>query len=139
MKNLDYKFIIVPLVLWFLIQFSKVIVDICENKKFSLRRLFGAGGMPSSHSAIITTVATMIGKYEGVNTPIFALALAMALIVMHDAIGVRRQVGKQAKFINDILLNKEYSNEKKFQEMVGHTPIQVCVGCILGIITGLSF
>ena len=133
----DYKYILVPFLLWLAIQTSKVIVDCIEKKKITLRRLLGSGGMPSSHSAVMVSITVMLGKNIGFQSPIFALACFMTLVVMQDAIGVRRQVGKQAKYLNEILMDKNTSTEEKFQEMVGHTPFQVLIGLIVGLIAGL--
>jgi acid phosphatase/vanadium-dependent haloperoxidase related len=133
----DYKYILVPFLLWLAIQTSKVIVDCIEKKKITLRRLLGSGGMPSSHSAVMVSITVMLGKNIGFKSPIFALACFMTLVVMQDAIGVRRQVGKQAKYLNEILMDKNTSTEEKFQEMVGHTPFQVLIGLIVGLIAGL--
>ena len=93
--------------------------------------------MPSSHSAVMVSITVMLGKNIGFKSPIFALACFMTLVVMQDAIGVRRQVGKQAKYLNEILMDKNTSTEEKFQEMVGHTPFQVLIGLIVGLIAGL--
>lgn len=133
----DYKYILVPFLLWLAIQISKVVVDCIEKKKITLRRLLGSGGMPSSHSAVMVSITVMLGKNIGFKSPIFALACFMTLVVMQDAIGVRRQVGKQAKYLNEILMDKNTSTEEKFQEMVGHTPFQVLIGLIVGLIAGL--
>ena len=133
----DYKYILVPFLLWLAIQTSKVIVDCIEKKKITLRRLLGSGGMPSAHSAVMVSITVMLGKNIGFKSPIFALACFMTLVVMQDAIGVRRQVGKQAKYLNEILMDKNTSTEEKFQEMVGHTPFQVLIGLIVGLIAGL--
>lgn len=107
------------------------------KEKFTLRRLLGSGGMPSSHSAVMVSITVMLGKNIGFKSPIFALACFMSLVVMQDAIGVRRQVGKQAKYLNEILMDEKTSPEEKFQEMVGHTPFQVLIGLIVGLIAGL--
>ena len=133
----NYKYILVPFLLWLLIQISKVVVDCIQNKRFSLSRLLGSGGMPSSHSAVMVSITVMLGKYIGFHSPIFALACFMTLGVMQDAIGVRRQVGEQAKYLNEILVDDKITPEQKFQEMVGHTPIQVLSGLIIGIIVGI--
>ena len=133
----DYKYILVPFLLWLAIQTSKVVVDCIEKKKITLRRLLGSGGMPSSHSAVMVSITVMLGKNIGFKSPIFALACFMSLVVMQDAIGVRRQVGKQAKYLNEILMDEKTSPEEKFQEMVGHTPFQVLIGLIVGLIAGL--
>lgn len=133
----NYKYILVPFLLWLAIQISKVVVDCIEKKKFTLRRLLGSGGMPSSHSAVMVSITVMLGKNIGFKSPIFALACFMSLVVMQDAIGVRRQVGEQAKYLNEILMDEKTSPEEKFQEMVGHTPFQVLIGLIVGLIAGL--
>lgn len=93
--------------------------------------------MPSSHSAVMVSITVMLGKNIGFKSPIFALACFISLVVMQDAIGVRRQVGKQAKYLNEILMDEKTSPEEKFQEMVGHTPFQVLIGLIVGLIAGL--
>lgn len=144
MKNIieniiQFKYILVPLTLWFSIQLFKVIYEYCETKKWNWSRLMGAGGMPSSHSAIVVCLAIMIGKYEGFQSPTFALSGIFALITMYDAAGVRRAVGKQARILNDIIKNQKLSNAEKLQEMTGHTPIQVLTGAILGLIIGTIF
>ena len=97
------KFVYVPLIVWFCIQTFKVVHDLIKTKKFNFKRIIGAGGMPSSHSAIVTCISTMIGKSEGFDTPIFALSLIFAMVVMYDAAGVRRAAGKQAGILNKIL------------------------------------
>ena len=134
------KYIVVPMLLWFGIQVFKVIYDLITTKKFNFKRIMGAGGMPSSHSAVVVGLATLIGKYEGLNTPIFAVALIFSFIVMYDAAGVRRAAGKQAKLLNQIVETPGLSGiqvSEKLVEVLGHTPIQVIVGAIIGVIAGL--
>ena len=136
------KYIYVPLMLWFVIQLYKLIYDLCTTKKFNFKRIMGAGGIPSSHSAVVTSLATLVGKYKGVDSAIFAIALIMACVVMYDACGVRRAAGKQAKVLNEIVNTPGLSNievQGKLQEALGHTPTQVFVGAIIGIIAGLIF
>ena len=136
---LRYKYIIVPFFTWFGIQLFKVLYKRVHEGVWDIERILGAGGMPSSHSAIAVSLATMIGKNVGWDTPIFALSVIFSLIVMYDAAGVRRAVGKQARILNDILKNQKLSNAEKLQEMTGHTPIQVAAGALIGIIVGLCF
>ena len=134
------KYIYVPIILWFCIQTYKVIHDLYTTKKFNFKRILGAGGMPSSHSAVVTSIATLIGKYHGVDSAIFGLALMFALVVMYDACGVRRAAGKQAKVLNEIINTpgiKGVELQGKLQEALGHTPIQVFVGALIGIIAGI--
>ena len=134
------KYIYIPFFLWFAIQTFKVIYDLATTKKFNFKRIMGAGGMPSSHSAIVTGLATLIGKYEGVDTPIFALALIVAFVVMYDACGVRRAAGKQAALLNKIVETPGLSGvqvSERLVEVLGHTPTQVIVGALIGVIVGL--
>lgn len=134
------KYIYIPFFLWFAIQTFKVIYDLVTTKKFNFKRIMGAGGMPSSHSAIVTGLATLIGKYEGVDTPIFALALIVSFVVMYDACGVRRAAGKQAALLNKIVETPGLSGvqvSERLVEVLGHTPTQVIVGALIGVIVGL--
>ena len=136
---LKYRYVLAPALVWFIIQLFKVFYDYFENKKWNWKRFFGLGGMPSSHSAVVTCLTTMVGKYEGITTSSFAISLTFAIIVMCDAIGVRRTVGKQSKLLNDILTNNSMSGFEKLQEMTGHTPVQVFAGAVIGIIIGMAF
>ena len=134
------KFLYIPLLVWFCIQTFKVIYELATTKKFNFKRIVGAGGMPSSHSAVVTTLATMIGKSEGFDTPIFALSVIFALVVMYDAAGVRRAAGKQARLLNKIVETPGLSSvqvQEKLVEVLGHTPLQVFIGAAIGIAVGL--
>lgn len=136
----EYKYIIVPIAIWFGIQLFKLIYDLVTTKQFNFRRIMGAGGMPSSHSAVVTSLATLIGKYEGFETSLFAIALIFACVVMYDAAGVRRAAGKQAKLLNKIVQTPGLSKvevSEKLVEALGHTPIQVIVGALIGIVCGI--
>lgn len=98
--------------------------------------------MPSSHSAVTMCLAVMIGKAEGFDTPIFALALILAIVVMYDAAGIRRAAGKQASLLNKIVNTPGLSTiqvQERLVEVLGHTPVQVFVGAIIGIVVGLIF
>ena len=133
------KYIYIPFLLWFAIQLFKLIYDLVTTKKFNFKRIIGAGGMPSSHSAVVSSLATLIGKYEGVSSPIFALSLIMACVVMYDACGVRRAAGKQAALLNKIIETPGLTSlqvSEKLIEVLGHTPIQVFVGALIGIVVG---
>lgn len=134
------KYIYVPFFLWFGIQLFKLIYDLVTTKKFNFKRIMGAGGMPSSHSAVVTGLATLVGKYEGVNTPIFAISLILAFVVMYDACGVRRAAGKQATLLNKLIETPGLSGvqvSEKLVEVLGHTPIQVFVGALIGFVAGI--
>ena len=140
MGLIQNKYIYVPFLLWFFIQLYKVIYDLITTKKFNFKRIIGAGGMPSSHSAIVVSLATMIGKNQGVDTPIFALSLIMAFVVMYDACGVRRAAGKQAALLNKIIETPGLTGvqvSERLVEVLGHTPVQVFVGALLGVIVGI--
>ena len=134
------KFVYVPLLLWFCIQTIKVITDLIKNKKFNFKRVFGAGGMPSSHSAIVTSLATLIGKEYGFGSGIFAISLIFAFVVMYDAAGVRRAAGKQAALLNKLIETPGLTGiqvSEKLVEVLGHTPFQVLVGALIGLVVGL--
>ena len=136
------KYIAIPILLWLAIQSFKVAWDLITTKKFNFKRILGAGGMPSSHSAVVTSLATLIGKSEGFNSPMFALSLIFACIVMYDAAGVRRAAGKQAQLLNKIINTPGLSGiqvQEKLVEVLGHTPTQVFVGALIGIIAGIIF
>ena len=133
------KCIYIPFILWFLIQTFKVLTDLVVNKKLNVRRIVGAGGMPSSHSAIVCSLATCVGKEYGFDSGIFAIAMVMAFVVMYDAAGVRRAAGKQARILNKISETPGLTTievQEKLVEVLGHTPIQVFVGAILGVVVG---
>ena len=139
---LEYRYLIVPFATWFFIQLFKLIYDLVTTKKFNFKRILGAGGMPSSHSAVVVALCTMIGKEFGVNSAIFALSIVFAFVVMYDAAGVRRAAGKQAKLLNKIVQTPGLSNvevTEKLQEVLGHTPTQVIVGALIGFIVGYIF
>ena len=138
----QYRYLITPFAVWFGIQLFKLIWDLVETKKFNFKRILGAGGMPSSHSAVVVSLATMIGKSQGINSPIFGLAIIFAFVVMYDAAGVRRAAGKQAKLLNKIVQTPGLSGvevTEKLQEVLGHTPTQVFVGAFIGVVVGLIF
>ena len=133
---IQYKYLLTPFLIWFCIQTFKVFYDLVKTKKFNFKRIMGAGGMPSSHSAVVTCLATMVGKSQ----PIFALAVMFAFVVMYDAAGIRRAAGKQAKLLNKIIETPGLSGvqvSERLVEVLGHTPTQVVVGAIIGIIVGL--
>lgn len=136
------KYIYIPILLWFGIQLFKLLYDLVTTKKFNFKRILGAGGMPSSHSAVVTSLATLIGKNIGVGTPMFAMALIFAFVVMYDAAGVRRAAGKQARLLNKIVEAPGLSGlevSERLVEVLGHTPLQVVVGAVIGVVAGLLF
>ena len=131
-------FLVTSVSSWFIAQVLKVIIHAIIFKTWDLERLFGDGGMPSGHSATVSSLAIYTALACGPDSFQFAVCAILAIIVCHDAMGVRWETGKQAQVINellksiDILTNKELS-ETKLKEFVGHTPIQVLAGILLGI------
>lgn len=125
---------------WAVAQGLKVILTLCISRKFDKSRVLGSGGMPSSHSAMVCAMLTTIGFREGFSSSIFALAFCFAGVVMYDAAGVRRSTGKNAAVINHMLdglaTNGYIFDEERLKELVGHTPIQVLAGALLGIFIG---
>ncbi|MBO5057775.1 MAG: divergent PAP2 family protein [Lachnospiraceae bacterium] len=124
---------------WFIAQVLKTIIHLIINKKFVAERMVGSGGMPSSHSATVCALATATGMKYGGGSFEFAIAVIFAIIVMYDAMGVRRETGIQARVLNEMMemftkMGKEMTVEDKLKEFVGHTPLQVLAGAVLGII-----
>lgn len=123
---------------WTVAQVLKTILDLILNQSFNPERLFGSGGMPSSHSATVCALTTASGLQYGIGSFEFAISFVLAMIVMYDAMGVRREAGKQAKLLNRVFfenildLDGIYLQEK-LKEYVGHTPVQVAAGAVLGI------
>ncbi len=128
---------------WLTAQVLKTIIYAISNKgKFNWSRLVGDGGMPSGHSATVSALAVECAMTQGLASPAFAIAFFLAIIVMHDAMGVRLETGKQSKALNDlmsIVYNKDLSSNERLKEFVGHTPIQVAAGSLLGIAIALLF
>lgn len=126
---------------WFLAQILKTIIYALINKKLRLERMVGDGGMPSAHSATVTSVAIISALTFGLGSFEFAVTSLLAIIVCHDAMGVRLETGKQAVVLNELIkafqeLNSEDLPEVKLKEFVGHTPIQVLAGMALGVLNG---
>ena len=139
---LTNKFLLVSLSSWFAAQVLKTILYALETKKWDINRLFGDGGMPSGHSATVSSLATFCGLNFGFDSFQFAVTAILAIIVCHDAKGVRLETGKQAAVINEImeafeLLAPNKISEANLKEFVGHTPIQVMAGILLGILNAI--
>ena len=125
---------------WFFAQFIKILIALWHEKRFNLALLWSSGGMPSSHSALVTALASSIAYTHGIGSVAFAVSAILAFIVMYDAAGVRRAVGEHAKIINKINAeNETVTFEKVLKELVGHTPLQVFFGGLLGIVIGILF
>lgn len=126
---------------WFVAQLLKTIIHLILTKKLVWERMVGSGGMPSSHAATVCAMATATGLEYGLGSTFFAFAVILAVIVMHDARGVRWETGVQARILNEMMdvfraMGTKMTAEEKLKEFVGHTPLQVLVGAILGILTG---
>lgn len=128
---------------WFVAQALKIPTYYLVEKKLDWRRFFGSGGMPSSHTAFVVSLTIMIGATVGFDTPMFALSFTLASIVMYDATGVRRETGKQAVVINEIVeklfVNGEAITDEELKELVGHTKVEVLGGFIVGVLTAGVF
>ena len=137
------RILLIVFIAWFITQTVKLIVFWVINKKFVLERFFGDGGMPSSHSAVVASLATVIGLQNGWDSPLFAVATILAVVVIHDATGVRQETGKQAKVINDLVKmlqareRGELTAAETLKEFVGHTGPQVLVGMLCGILVAV--
>lgn len=126
---------------WVVAGILKVIIELIVNKKLTLSRILGSGGMPSSHTSTVVALAIAVGYISGLDTVSFAIAVIFAIIVIHDAVGVRQETGKQAQILNQIIFDtsifKNLDFEKRLKEYIGHTPFQVLVGAIVGLLVAV--
>jgi uncharacterized protein len=131
----ENRILLIPLAAWLISQVIKVIIALLVDRKLDLMLLTAAGGMPSAHSAMVAAITTEIGQHQGLNSPLFALSVVFAIIVMYDAAGVRRTVGTHARLLNrlfeEILVEHQW-DEARLRELVGHTPLQVLAGAVFG-------
>ncbi|BAY13338.1 divergent PAP2 family protein [Calothrix sp. NIES-2098] len=138
---LDNRVLLVALVACLIAQSLKLVIEIVKNRKLNVRVLVTTGGMPSAHSALVTSLATGVGQTLGWSSPDFALATVFAIIVMYDAAGVRQAAGKQARILNqmidELFADKHDFSQDRLKELLGHTPVQVIAGSALGITTSL--
>ena len=126
---------------WILAQILKIPVDYFRERRWNWALFFAAGGMPSSHSCLVTSTALGVGLHYGFDSPLFAVAVALALVVVYDATGVRRQAGMQARKINILveeLLKGHPINEQHLREVIGHTPLEALGGVLLGLIVAVG-
>ncbi len=134
------KFLLAPLVAWAIAQAAKVILTSMHQRRLNLRVLAETGGMPSSHAAIVMGMTSAVGKYAGASSASFAIALIFSFVVMYDAAGLRRAAGRQAAILNRLvedLVHMRGMQEQRLRELLGHTPVEVLVGAVLGIAVGL--
>ena len=128
------------MVAWAIAQAAKVILTSMRQRRLNLRVLAETGGMPSSHAAIVMGLTTAVGKYAGVSSASFAIALIFSFVVMYDAAGLRRAAGRQAAILNRLvedLMHMRGVQEQRLRELLGHTPFEVVVGALLGFVVGL--
>ena len=142
---LQNPFFITATVSWLIAQVLKTIIHSIINKKFDYRRLFGDGGMPSGHSATVTSLGMRASLVSGTASFEFAVCAILAIIVCHDAMGVRLETGKQAVVLNELIEMIEHMSktdilpEVKLKEFVGHTPLQVLCGLLLGVLIAVLY
>ncbi len=138
----------VAVISWLSAQVIKTILNLFKTKKFNAERLFGAGGMPSAHSASVCGMTIAISRSVGFESPLFAISFLLSAIVMYDAMGVRRAAGEQAKVINLIVRKSKETkgdmiyipkNKEQLKEFLGHTPLEVMGGVMLGILVAMIF
>jgi acid phosphatase family membrane protein YuiD len=129
------------IVAWLVAQLSKPVLHYAHTRRLNLRYLVTAGGMPSSHSAVVVALATRVGFDTGLSSILFALSAVFAAVVMYDAAGVRRAVSLQARVLNRMLaemIEAQHFNEERLRELVGHTPFEVFVGALIGALSAIS-
>src|SRR6266496_740714 len=134
------RILIAAFLAWAIAQVSKTIYELIRQRKLIVSRLVSSGGMPSSHSALVTGLAAATGLVTGLGSAAFAIAVVLAGIVMYDAAGVRRAVSIQARILNQMIDEAFQGHpfaEKRLRELIGHTPIQVFAGGLLGVAVGL--
>lgn len=139
---LSNRVLMAVLAAWFLAQFIKVPIEYLRYKHWDFRLWFASGGMPSSHSALMIAATLTIGIYNSFSSPLFALAVATSMVVLYDAAGVRRQAGFHAERINIIISELRKGHplpQAPLQEMLGHTPAQVFMGSLLGVLVAVAF
>ena len=137
-----FDILLTTLMAWVIAQSLKVVLGVSREKRFDFRWFVGTGGMPSSHAAVVSALTTAVGLHTGFSSPSFYIALVFTIVVLFDAQGVRRSSGKQAEILNRILDDiywKKKIQEERLRELVGHTPIEVFAGTILGIFVALIF
>ena len=133
---------ITVLVAWFIAQCAKVFLGIITEKRFNFKWFVDTGGMPSSHAATVSALATAIGLKYGCQSPTFAITLVFAWIILMDAQGFRRSAGKQAEILNVILDDiywRKKVKEDRLKELLGHTPVEVLVGTLIGVLVAIIF
>ncbi|MDP1544467.1 MAG: divergent PAP2 family protein [Anaerolineales bacterium] len=137
----ENKALIAVLIGWLLAQILKIPTEYLRSRRWMWAMVFAAGGMPSSHTALMVAGTLAVGLYEGFDNPLFAIAVGVTMIIAHDAAGVRRQAGKHAERINLLfgeLLHGHMWSEDELKEIIGHTPLEVIGGIILGLLVAIG-
>ncbi len=139
---LSNQVLLAGLAAWLVAQSIKIGIDLGRTGRINFRFLVSAGGMPSAHAALVTALATVIARQVGLGSPLFAVSAVFASVVMYDAAGVRQAASVQARILNrmlDELFTQHAFNERRLRELLGHTPVEVFVGAVLGIAVGIFF
>lgn len=137
---LDNRTLLAALAAWLVAQTVKIIIDLTRTGRVNFSYLVSSGGMPSAHSALVTALATVIGREAGLSSPLFAVAAILASVVMYDAAGVRQAASVQARILNRMLeelFSQHHFSEQRLRELLGHTPIEVFVGGLIGFAVGM--
>lgn len=151
LKFVENRVLFAAVLGWFFAQVAKSLFTLLFTRKWNPERLWGAGGMPSAHSSMVCALTVSMARFHGINTPFFALSIMFAFVTMYDAMGVRREAGEHAKllnkYLNELELSKadkngdgipdERADEIELKEFIGHTPLEVLGGVLLGIIIGI--
>ena len=133
----DYKILLIPCAAWFIAQALKLLIGLVRDRRLDISFFWSMGGMPSAHSALVSSLAAAIAIQEGFTSPFFAIAAFFAMIVMYDAAGVRKTVGSQSSMLNrilDELFKGRPIFEQRFKEFIGHSRLEIIVGALLGIL-----
>jgi acid phosphatase family membrane protein YuiD len=139
---LENRILLAAIAAWFLAQFAKLMADLARTGRIDLRYMVSTGGMPSAHSALVTSLTTAVGREVGFSSGLFAVSAVFAAIVMYDAAGLRQAVSVQARILNrmlDELFTQHAFSERRLRELIGHTPLEVAAGFGLGLIVGVVF
>ncbi len=138
---INNQVLITAVIAWFIAQVLKVIITLITNKKMDFGRFVGSGGMPSSHSSFVTALTVSAGYVAGFSSVEFAICACLSLVVMYDAAGVRRSAGEHAKILNKLVEDWGKGNfkdtDKKLKELLGHSPLEVLAGAVLGVVIAI--
>jgi len=139
---LENRILLAAVAGWFFAQLIKLITDLIRTGRLDLRYMASTGGMPSAHSALVTSLTTAVAREVGLRSPLFAVSAVFAAIVMYDAAGLRQAVSVQARILNrmlDELFTQHAFSERRLRELLGHTPLEVSAGFALGVVVGVLF